>query len=702
MGLFLIATAGSWSVLAVLQWILVIIEVLVALGLVIFVHELGHFAVAKLCGVKVDKFYLGFDIYGLKLARFRWGETEYGIGVLPLGGYVKMLGQEDNPARLREEIERAKAKPQAAGDTAAQPEEEIDVAAAEQALYDPRSYLAQSVPNRMAIISAGVVMNMIFAFLMGAIAYWIGVQQLACGVGGVIPGEGAWRAGLRVGDRIVEIGDKPVKRFQELKAIVSLGNIDQGVSMVVERPGVPEPKTFVIKPDRIRDLPSIGVAPPLTTTLNEEGPAVRPESAAAKADPAFQAGDRVVAVNGTPVDDYAHLHSYFALHPAERLKITVERAAPKQSGQAPAAMPKRVNAEVPPQPMQDLGLVMEMGEIAAIQAESPAAAAGFQIGDRINRFDGQAVGDPMTLPDRLRDRAGQRVTFSIGREGAKEPIDIAVVLRPADRFDPPGIKGSPLAVPSLGLAYRVLNRVRKVNPGSPGARAGLQAGDLIVHATITAPPKGEQPEGLLQRDKSLDFSEKERSWPVFIEIIQETLPGTRFELQWRRGEEIQSATVEPSPVRDWFNPNRGFLFQADFFDQQASSVSEALKLGGQDTVESTLLVYRFLQKLGTGQVPMTGVGGPVTIFRVAFHAAEEGLSPLLMFLMLISANLAVINFLPIPVLDGGHMVFLIWEGIRGKPADERVQLVLTYIGLIFILGLMIWVLGLDIHSLIGH
>ena len=91
------------------------LEVAVGLGLVIFVHELGHFAVAKLCGVKCEKFYLGFDIGGWKLLKFRRGETEYGIGVLPLGGYVKMLGQEDNPSRLREEIDRASSRPAKAG-----------------------------------------------------------------------------------------------------------------------------------------------------------------------------------------------------------------------------------------------------------------------------------------------------------------------------------------------------------------------------------------------------------------------------------------------------------------------------------------------------------------------------------------------------------------------------------------------------------
>jgi regulator of sigma E protease len=141
-----------------------------ALGIVIFVHELGHFAVAKWCGVKCEKFYLGFDIYGLKLARFRWGETEYGIGILPLGGYVKMLGQDDNPARAAEERRRS------------QIPIGTDVAGSEMApdpatgyALDPRSYMAQSVPKRMAIISAGVIMNVIFALVAATVAYCIGV-----------------------------------------------------------------------------------------------------------------------------------------------------------------------------------------------------------------------------------------------------------------------------------------------------------------------------------------------------------------------------------------------------------------------------------------------------------------------------------------------------------------------------------------------
>ncbi|KKK80755.1 hypothetical protein LCGC14_2820330, partial [marine sediment metagenome] len=127
---------------------------------------------------------------------------------------------------------------------------------------------------------------------------------------------------------------------------------------------------------------------------------------------------------------------------------------------------------------------------------------------------------------------------------------------------------------------------------------------------------------------------------------------------------------------------------------QADSLGQAVALGGRETLDMLLMVYRFLQRLG-GQVSLFALGGPLTIASAAGSAASEGPAALLLFLTMLSANLAVINFLPIPLLDGGHMVLLSWEGIRGKPADERVQLVLTYIGLFFILGLMVWVLSLD-------
>ena len=103
-------------------------------------------------------------------------------------------------------------------------------------------------------------------------------------------------------------------------------------------------------------------------------------------------------------------------------------------------------------------------------------------------------------------------------------------------------------------------------------------------------------------------------------------------------------------------------------------------------------VVGFLQKLFAGSISPKNLGGPISIAAVAGSEASQGIARLLMFLTFLSANLAILNFLPIPALDGGHMVFLLAEGIRGKPVDERMQVALTLAGVACLLGLMIFVI----------
>jgi regulator of sigma E protease len=214
---------GGVPGLAFVQWVIAhpmaTLQTIFGLGFVIFVHELGHFLVAKACGVKCEKFYLGFDVGGLKLCSFTWGETEYGIGALPLGGYVKMLGQDDNPAAAVQEAERAAFS----GDLPAEP------TAGPHPAWDPRSYPAQSVPERMAIISAGVIMNVIFAVLMASWALGLGVREMTCELSSVRPGGAAWRAGLRTGDHITAIGGRKNPIFTDLRNGVTLGDAGRGV-----------------------------------------------------------------------------------------------------------------------------------------------------------------------------------------------------------------------------------------------------------------------------------------------------------------------------------------------------------------------------------------------------------------------------------------------------------------------------------------
>jgi regulator of sigma E protease len=179
-------------------------------------------------------------------------------------------------------------------------------------------------------------------------------------------------------------------------------------------------------------------------------------------------------------------------------------------------------------------------------------------------------------------------------------------------------------------------------------------------------------------------------------LMQSVLPGTTFDFTWQRDSKEMSGKAAPVATDAGFNPERGWLLEPMREIQQAHSFGEAVRMGGQETVDSALLVYRLLHSFSTNQVSIRNISGPLGIIGAALGVARLGLGNLLAFMTLLSANLAVINFLPIPILDGGHMVLLAYEGIRGKPADERVQEVLTWIGLLLLLTLMIWAFGLDL------
>ena len=116
--------------------------------------------------------------------------------------------------------------------------------------------------------------------------------------------------------------------------------------------------------------------------------------------------------------------------------------------------------------------------------------------------------------------------------------------------------------------------------------------------------------------------------------------------------------------------------------------------------ETTLArIWLTLRSLFTGDISVTELHGPIGIARAAYSVAETSISKLLIFLGFLSLNLAVINFLPIPVLDGGHMVFLTWEAITRRKPSERVLIAATYFGLAFVLLLMVTVIFLDIERM---
>ena len=208
--------------------------------------------------------------------------------------------------------------------------EGIDIQAAEAALHDPQSYLAKSVPQRMAIISAGVIMNVFFAFLVATIAYGMGVDKIDSELGRIAPGGPAWRADLRVGDRVIEVAGKPIAQFGELQEATVFGSLDDGLPIVVRRPGVEAPVEVVAHPDRDLGAPTIGIASPSTTRLLDDEVRRMPptdfDTPADEASPPFKPGDLVVAVNGTEVSEGYEYHRAAALAREKPMNVTIRRA----------------------------------------------------------------------------------------------------------------------------------------------------------------------------------------------------------------------------------------------------------------------------------------------------------------------------------------------------------------------------------------
>ncbi len=130
--------------------------------------------------------------------------------------------------------------------------------------------------------------------------------------------------------------------------------------------------------------------------------------------------------------------------------------------------------------------------------------------------------------------------------------------------------------------------------------------------------------------------------------------------------------------------------------KKSESVGDAFTMAFDHTRSSCLNIYLTLRSLMTGRLSIKELHGPLGIASAAFYVASEGIVPLLLFLGFLSVNLAVLNFLPIPVLDGGHMVFLMWEGLTRRKPSEKVLAGATYAGLMFLLGLMVLVLYLDL------
>ena len=721
---------------------------LVVLGFnaLIIVHEFGHFAVARLCGVKCEKFYLFFDFWGLRLCRFKWGDTEYGVGLFPLGGYVKMLGQEDDPGAMRAEIEKAKMQSVASTstpDSASPPDSALPVETTASAsnnsssFFAPDSYLSKTVPQRFAIIVAGVVMNFLFAIVCAAGAYMYGVNEITPAVGGVIPGSPAWEAGLLTGDRIVAIDEKPARAFGDVLKKMVEGKRSVKIDIERQVDGEVIPMSLDVAPRRRSgDLtPNIGILSMpsmqlLSGLVHPVGREYYPASTLAlfaqhtEMQPLF-----LEKVDGQTVKSFRDYQEAQLTRIGQPILCTFNGAD--------VMIPAIAKREIP--------VRFQMGTIAAVLPGSDAELQGITPGDVIVSVDGDHEIDPLKLPQVLLHKvnAGQQsVELTIAKaDGEKHsltlelaPIRILPELSAMSMRDPVGSN-------AVGLSWNVEPIIAAVDvphismPTNNGQETEGQSaeGQSIVGSRVievefvnsnrllrrTSFSRVTQ-NGFLFHSVGNDASHRIGIPYIFSYLLQDAQladkRASRFSAllgeppavdEGNRELFVRLTLESPDKIRkvvdfpiqkstDWFNTERGFGLQTETELFIADGLGDALGRGSIRVFDFSLLIYRSVSAIINGTVSTRALNGPVGIIELMYRIARSGWSEYLMFLCLVGANLAVINLLPMPPLDGGHLVFLTYEGVVQRPPNEMIQVVLSYLGLLLIIVLMVWTISLDL------
>jgi regulator of sigma E protease len=368
------------------------------LGVLVTVHELGHFLVAKACGVKVIRFSVGF---GPKLFGFTKGETEYQVALLPLGGYVKMAGDS--------------------------PHEELSPEDAQ------RGFLNAAPWKRALIVVAGPVFNLVFPILIYFFVFFGPHEVTSTRVGYVDPAMPAAAAGLRPGDRIIAVDGEQVRTFDELREAF-IGRFERPIPLTYERDG----KQFItqLTPQRLVESSpvdsvergQIGVAP----TNRPAVLGVPPGSPAAQA--GLKTFDRILSVNGVNIPDEAALNEQLARMEGP-LKLSIQRLLPVDVGAVKGYVPSVLEVTMPKQPgtggFAALGAEPADMYVGSVIPGSPADKAGLRTGDRIISFNGEPLRSFNVLAGRLSTLKEQ--SFLLTWRSATDGQELTQTLAQASR-----------------------------------------------------------------------------------------------------------------------------------------------------------------------------------------------------------------------------------------------------------------------------
>ena len=725
--------------------------IVLGFGVLIFFHELGHFLAAKWAGIRAEGFAIGMGPVivayrkgiGIKFgstsratearvveyqkannitlpanasitdqqARFyesmdalEIGETEYSLRWLPLGGFVKMLGQED-------------ANPQAVSTL-------------------PGSYQTAPVWKRMIVVSAGVIMNIILAVVLFIWAFLVGVPFDAPIVGGVDPSLpaatavaenaeelGITQPGLMMGDRVISVDDNETESFADLATAAAMAGPDASLKLDVERiiDGEPQRLEFNIQPEKSRGLLSLGIMPGRSTKLFESDekadddlanmlerlglaqqgvrPGMKMLTANGNEMTSWQAFDQYVRVSGgkdvtttwTAVDeDGNHLGS--PIEATVPVEPRLQRVYFTANGSAPSV---EDGSRVLDQAVALFGLA-PMVEVSHFPPDSPNAGV-LQPGDVLLRLADIEAPRAATVPLILADQKSNTVEADIIRNGERMAVElnidsngrIGIYMVPA--MDLPRTAA---IIESTTQPRQSADDISEVIP-TPVAGLEIYAGSeiLTVNGNDVESWADIRREFITATESSLATNSRAS---VMLEIALNTVdqPVRPVEI------ELSADDVQALHELGWQSRLDSAYFEAITVIVSADgNPIKAVAMGIDRTKMFVENVYLTIVRLFQKTVGVDQLRGPVGIVHVGTLIADRGLMYLLYFLALISVNLAVINFLPLPIVDGGLFLFLVYEKITGKPPSIAFQNIVTIAGLFLIVGLFLFVTYNDILRL---
>jgi len=596
-----------------------ILLVMIGFGAVVLVHEFGHFIAAKLSGIKVEAFSIGFPptLVGILRTERGWririlpqffkkendesgdgslsftigkkaraGETEYRIGLIPLGGFVKMLGQEDVG-----EVEKSD---------------------------DPRSYANKSVGARMAVIASGVLFNAISAIIVFVAVFLVGINLLPAVVGGVIPNSPAARAGLKAGDKIIEIGGKNHNLdFSSIGIAAALSDVNEAVKLKVEHAdGSVEDFELVAERFPGSKMRLFGALMPMSLTVGQVS-----DANALFERTGLLPGDKVRSVNGQDVQAHWEFEEIVESSLVPEIAVLAERE--KEDGSI-----EKVETQ--------LQMEMKFADSYAIEDESEL----FHICSMVPRM---------------------RITAYLPPSKSK-----LVVL--SEKFM--------LLLNKMGIGEKIV----ETEPAESGPeKMGIPRGAVITK-----------------------FNEVGVS--DFYDLLREirSSAGRQVTIDYRLGKEaLGDAVLDLSGDKD-FVTIKSTLAEFIPFEglercYKADNPVEAVVMGCRKTAMFIAQTYLTIKRLLSRTVDIKALSGPVGIITMSYRiVAYRPPVYYVYFLGLISACIAVFNFLPLMPLDGGHIVLLLIEKVKGSALNVRAQEFMAYAGWVLIGALFLYVTFNDV------